>query len=191
MTGLQMHLPALQVVVPLLSAPLVMLLREHRLSWMAATASSLCAFAIAVSLTLAVFEVGEVHYLMGSWPAPFGIELGIDAMSALVLLISGVWQRPAVGTIASVNNGTVIVECGGELPEKYEALYVDVLNHDDKLRIQLASGVGVEFDVLTFPCVTHALNCVSESDPTAITPADIGPNVAPEVIDALVAFLTG
>lgn len=87
MTSLQAHLPALQVIVPMLSAPLVMLLQEHRLSWMAATAASLCAFAIAVSLTLAVFEVGEVRYLMGSWPAPFGIELNIDAMSALVLLI--------------------------------------------------------------------------------------------------------
>ncbi len=87
MTALQMHYPALQVIVPMLSAPLVMLLREHRLSWMAATAASLCAFAIAVALTLTVFEVGEVHYLMGSWPAPYGIELGVDAMSALVLLI--------------------------------------------------------------------------------------------------------
>ena len=43
MTALQMHLPALQVIVPMLSAPIVMLLREHRLSWMAATAASLTA----------------------------------------------------------------------------------------------------------------------------------------------------
>ncbi len=53
------------------------------------------------------------------------------------------------------------------------------------------AGVDAEFDVITFPCVTHALNCVSESDPTAITPADIGRTVAPEVIDALLAFLAG
>ena len=50
-------------------------------------------------------------------------------------------------------------------------------------------GVGADFEMLTFPCVTHALNCVSESDPTAITPMDIGATVAPEVVDALVAFL--
>lgn len=52
-------------------------------------------------------------------------------------------------------------------------------------------GVGADFELLTFPCVTHALNCVSEPDPTAISPMDIGSTVAPEVIDALVAFLVG
>jgi pimeloyl-ACP methyl ester carboxylesterase len=51
--------------------------------------------------------------------------------------------------------------------------------------------VGADFEVITFPCVTHALNCVSEPDPTSITPADIGVTVAPEVTNALVGFLTG
>ncbi len=82
-----MHLPALQVVVPMLSAPLAMLLRQHRLSWSVATAASLCAFAVSIALTLEVFDAGVVKYLMGSWPAPFGIELGVDAMSALLLLV--------------------------------------------------------------------------------------------------------
>ncbi|MDR9449798.1 MAG: hypothetical protein RI637_01160 [Acidimicrobiia bacterium] len=48
-----------------------------------------------------------------------------------------------------------------------------------------------DYEMFTFPCVTHALNCVSEPDPKAITPVDIGSTVAPEVIDALVGFLTG
>ena len=87
MSSLQTHLPALQVIVPMLSAPLAMLLRDYRLSWSVATVASLCAFAIAIALTLDVLEVGSVHYLMGSWPAPFGIELGVDAFSALLLLI--------------------------------------------------------------------------------------------------------
>jgi hypothetical protein len=56
---------------------------------------------------------------------------------------------------------------------------------------EFLAGVGAEFEVKTFPCVTHALNCVSESDPTAITPADIGRAVAPEITDALVEFLAG
>jgi len=53
------------------------------------------------------------------------------------------------------------------------------------------AGVDADYEMITFPCVTHALNCVSEPDPTAITPMDIGSTVAPEVIDALVGFLTG
>ncbi|WP_405220506.1 monovalent cation/H+ antiporter subunit D family protein [Lentisalinibacter sediminis] len=87
MTALEQHLPALQVVVPMLTAPLVMLLRPHRLAWAATTAASLCAFAIAVSLTAAVLAGGRPHYEMGSWPAPFGIELVVDSFNALVLLL--------------------------------------------------------------------------------------------------------
>jgi len=86
-SALQTHLPALQVIVPMLSAPLVMLLRERQLSWMLATAASLCAFAVAIALTRQILVVSESSYLMGSWPAPYGIELNIDSMSALLLLI--------------------------------------------------------------------------------------------------------
>ena len=87
MTGLQAHLPALQVVVPMLSAPLAMLLRERQLSWMLATAASLCAFAVSIALTHQVLTVGDANYRVGSWPPPFGIELNVDPMSALLLLI--------------------------------------------------------------------------------------------------------
>jgi pimeloyl-ACP methyl ester carboxylesterase len=56
---------------------------------------------------------------------------------------------------------------------------------------EFLDGVGAVHDVVILPCVTHALNCVSEADPSAITPADVGDEVAPEVIDALAAFLVG
>ncbi len=81
------HLPALQVVVPMLSAPLVMLLRPRGLAWAAATAASVFAFAIAIALTLGVLDGESFTYQMGSWPAPYGIELGVDAFSALLLLL--------------------------------------------------------------------------------------------------------
>jgi len=81
------HLPALQVVVPMLSAPLVALMRVPGLSWAAATATSLMTFVVAVSLTGTVLQSGDVAYLMGSWPAPYGIELRVTAFSALLLLI--------------------------------------------------------------------------------------------------------
>ena len=87
MTALNQHIPALQVVVPLLSAPLVLLLRPRGLAWAAATAASLFAFAIAIVLTLGVRDGQDFNYYMGSWPAPYGIELSVDAFSALVLLV--------------------------------------------------------------------------------------------------------
>jgi multicomponent Na+:H+ antiporter subunit D len=81
------HLPALQVIVPMLSAPFALLLRPRGLAWAAAVAASLFAFAIAVMLTLGVLDGRNFEYQMGNWPAPYGIELGVDAFSALVLLV--------------------------------------------------------------------------------------------------------
>ncbi len=82
---------------------------------------------------------------------PFIDTIIICTMSALVLLISGVWQRPAVGIVASVDNGSIVVERNDDVQEKYQALYADIVNNDDKLRVQLASGVGVEFADLAVP----------------------------------------
>jgi multicomponent Na+:H+ antiporter subunit D len=85
--ALQPHLPALQVIVPMLSAPLVVLMKQRRLCWAATTLASLCAFAIAIALCIGVLADHNLRYLMGSWEAPWGIELEVDAFSALLLLI--------------------------------------------------------------------------------------------------------
>ncbi len=86
MTGLDLHLPALQVVVPMLLAPVVLLFRPAALSWAAATSTSFMAFIIAIELTTHAM-VQPLAYQMGGWEAPFGIELRVDAFSALLLLI--------------------------------------------------------------------------------------------------------
>ena len=87
MNALTAHLPALQVIVPMLMAAFVVLLRARSLPWAAATATSLLAFSIAIQLTLIVMGGSPVTYQMGSWAAPYGIELQVDALSALVLLV--------------------------------------------------------------------------------------------------------
>ncbi len=87
MTGIEQHLPALQVVVPMLVAPLVIMLRPRGLAWAACTAASILAFAIAIDITQTVLTTGPLTYAMGSWPAPYGIALRVDAMSALLLLV--------------------------------------------------------------------------------------------------------
>jgi len=81
------HLPVLQVVVPMLVAPLVVLLRPRGLAWAGATVASLAAFAIALRLTSGVLGGHTFHYALGGWEAPFGIALEVNAFSALLLLV--------------------------------------------------------------------------------------------------------
>lgn len=89
--SLAAHLPALQVVVPLIAAPLTVLLRRRSLAFAVALAASWAAFAIAVLLWLQVGERGTISYAIGSWPAPWGIEYRVDRLSAFVLvLVAGI-----------------------------------------------------------------------------------------------------
>jgi multicomponent Na+:H+ antiporter subunit D len=85
------HLPILQVVVPLISAPIAVLSRRGPIAFTLATAASWTALALSVALWLQVQREGVVAYEIGSWPAPWGIEYRIDGLSAFVLmLVSGV-----------------------------------------------------------------------------------------------------
>ena len=85
--SLSAQLPALQIVVPLLVAPLVVLLKPRGTAWAAATATSTMAFAIALTIATGVLDGRTYAYAMGSWPAPYGIALGIDAFGSLILLL--------------------------------------------------------------------------------------------------------
>ena len=81
------HLPALQVVLPLVAAPLIVLLRRDTAAWLVATLVSVAAFGIAVALALAVADAGAISYAIGSWPPPWGIEYRVDALSAFMLVL--------------------------------------------------------------------------------------------------------
>lgn len=89
--NLSQHLPALQVVIPLIAAPLTVLLRKPSLAFATVLTATWASFAIAISLWLQVNETGTISYAIGSWPAPWGIEYRVDQLSALMLvLISGI-----------------------------------------------------------------------------------------------------
>lgn len=81
------HLPALQVVVPLLAAPLTVLLRRRASAFAVAVAASWAALAIAVTLWLRVADSGTISYAIGNWPPPWGIEYRVDALNAFVLVL--------------------------------------------------------------------------------------------------------
>lgn len=81
------HLVILQVVVPLLCAPLIVLVRNARLGWLLAVTVSWSSLLIAGALWWQVDQGGPVAYTIGSWPAPWGIELRVDRLSAFVLML--------------------------------------------------------------------------------------------------------
>jgi pimeloyl-ACP methyl ester carboxylesterase len=53
----------------------------------------------------------------------------------------------------------------------------------------LAESPRVAHRVRVIECVTHALNCIAQSNPTRITEADIGHDVSPEIVGEVARFL--
>ena len=82
--------PALQVVIPLLVAPLCLLLRRGALPWAIAVLASWATLLIAASLLQQVGNGAIISYALGGWLAPLGIEYRVDTLNAyMLLLVSG------------------------------------------------------------------------------------------------------
>nr|VFJ44062.1 MAG: multisubunit sodium/proton antiporter, MrpD subunit [Candidatus Kentron sp. DK] len=81
------HLPVLQVIIPLIAAPVCVLAYRPRLAWLVAALASWAAFAIALILLYTVRDTGPLSYPLGGWAAPWGIEYRVDILNAFVLLI--------------------------------------------------------------------------------------------------------
>lgn len=82
---------------------------------------------------------------------PFIDTIVICTMSALVILMSGVWNRPAVGTVASIEGDVMTVTVAGELPEKMEPLYLMRLVPGKNLTVHTKRGVGVTLETVNVP----------------------------------------
>ncbi len=81
------HLPALQVVLPLLAAPACILLRREGLCWALAALVSWVSLAVSVGLLFQVQDGGVISYHLGGWEPPWGIEYRVDLVNAFVMLI--------------------------------------------------------------------------------------------------------
>lgn len=84
---IEQHLPALQVVLPLVAAPLCVLLHRGRLAWLVALLTSWATFAIACLLLNQVLAGGPISYALGGWEPPLGIEYRVDMLSAFILVM--------------------------------------------------------------------------------------------------------
>jgi len=109
MSGLVAHLPVLAVLLPSLTAVLLLLIGDHggdlhgghghrRVLW----ARRLSLGSAALGLLLAAWLVRETAaghllvYRLGDWPAPFGIVLVVDRLGALMLLLTALVALPAL-----------------------------------------------------------------------------------------------
>jgi multicomponent Na+:H+ antiporter subunit D len=86
-TSVWPHLPALQVVVPLIGALLAGLLRRGNPAFVVAAVVSWSMPVIAVALLWQVLRTGPISYHLGGWEPPWGIEYRIDALNAFVLVL--------------------------------------------------------------------------------------------------------
>jgi multicomponent Na+:H+ antiporter subunit D len=109
------NLPALQVVIPLLSAPLALMLRRGNFSWLLAQLISLIALLISYSLLQTVLRDGPISYEMGGWAPPWGIEYYVDTVNAFVLLI--------VSAIATVVLAAARISVAAEIKEDKQSLF--------------------------------------------------------------------
>jgi len=84
---MEAHLPVLVVLGPLMAAPLAVMFANARLAWWLAFLVSIACAWFAVNLLLLVQDGGAISYELGQWPAPWGIELKVDRLNAIVLTL--------------------------------------------------------------------------------------------------------
>ncbi len=81
------HIPVLQIVIPLMAAPLTSLLRKSGVAWFFALLVTVVSFAMSGMLLAHVSTVGPIDYYIGDWLAPWGIQYRVDLINAYVLQI--------------------------------------------------------------------------------------------------------
>ncbi|MCL6252315.1 monovalent cation/H+ antiporter subunit D [Altererythrobacter sp. KTW20L] len=84
------HLASAPVVIPALAAPIALLVmrRRHGLG-VGISLASCTAMVVAALVLLAASADGTIRtYEIGSWPAPFGIVLVVDRLSAIMLTLA-------------------------------------------------------------------------------------------------------
>jgi multicomponent Na+:H+ antiporter subunit D len=96
------QLPVLILVVPIVGALLILLAGKVNRNFSYPVTLATISFQFAASLILlsAVMTGGTIHYYLGGWPPPMGIELVLDAFNSFVLvvilamaLLTAVWAR--------------------------------------------------------------------------------------------------
>ena len=87
MGALTPHLPVLQIIVPLIIAPLILLLRSRLAAWVLATLAALFCLYSSTEMLATVQARGAIDYQLGGWKDHIGIAYRIDVANAYILTI--------------------------------------------------------------------------------------------------------
>ena len=90
MTEILVQLPALQVVLPLIAAVLIVFFRHETFSYVMTLGVCFVMPIISAAMLFEVLESGPISYALGGWPPPIGIEYRIDLLNGIVLLLVSV-----------------------------------------------------------------------------------------------------
>lgn len=110
-----LHLPVLQVILPLIAAPVMVLARRGAIAWLLAVIVSWAGLLISCALLAQVADGGVISYAIGNWPPPWGIEYRIDRVNAFLLVL--------VSLIAAVVVIYSRVSVAAELPREQHYLF--------------------------------------------------------------------
>ena len=109
------HLPILQVITPMLIAPILVVLNQKILSWLLSFVGTLICLFISVLLMQAVSDGSVLTYFLGGWAPPIGIEYRIDAANSILLFLISI-----ISAIVLVFSYTSL---DSEIPEEKHTLF--------------------------------------------------------------------
>ena len=92
-------LPALLVAIPLLGSVIAFLvgLARSKTGWPVAVVTALVQTGAALTLAAEAFTDGPVHYVVGDFAVPYGIELVVDGLSATIAVLVAVVALGVLG----------------------------------------------------------------------------------------------
>ena len=103
MSGWQQHLIIAPILIPLIAGAALLFFDERQRVIKAMISVVSCLALAALAITLFRLANGssddagfEGVYLLGNWPAPFGIVLVVDRLSALMLVLTSILAIPAL-----------------------------------------------------------------------------------------------
>ena len=109
------QLPILQILVPFVSAPLIVFIGNRKVAWWIAFIASLISLLIAINLLLLVNDGSIISYHIGGWAPPIGIEYRVDALNAFVLVL--------ITLISSIVVPYAYKSVENEIPEQHHTLF--------------------------------------------------------------------